>query len=249
MKKPLLIVLFLLFSFSLHAEESVQSFFYEGNRLYGEGEYQRAIDVYEAIVQKGGATAALYYNLGNSYYKLDQKGKALLFYKRALKLNPRDQELYYNIRLVKAQLKDKVVPKPENRFARTYWELVGQWSLTDWSLFCLILYLIIFVLALIHLFFRSFRKVSFRVLITFISIGILLLICWSGKYYRESLTEAIILSAEVQAHYGPSEKDAVAFTLHEGTECLILESDQEWAQIQLADGKIAWLPKKALERI
>lgn len=244
MKKSLWLFLFFIWISPLQAEEGLSSYFYEGNRLYEEGKYEAAVKQYSRIVDE--ENAPLYYNIGNSYYKLGQKGKAILFYKKALKLNPQDQELQYNLRLVQAQLKDKIIPVKENRFTQTYWRVINRWSQSTWLKFFFILYFLLFFLAVTTLFIRSFRKPLLRTLITTACFALLVSLCLGGKILKEAIPRAIILSLEVQARYGPSEKDVIAFTLHEGTECEILNTESTWAQIRLADDKIAWLPIKDL---
>lgn len=249
MKKMFWLFLFLFWGSSLQAENSFHSFFYEGNRLYSEGKYKEAIEQYNRILQEKKESEALYYNLGNSYYKIGEKGKALVAYKRALKQSPRDQELRYNLRLVQSQLQDQITPQPKNRLTQSYWNLVDSLSLFEWEVLFFAFYSLVFILLGIYLLFSSKRKVSFRFLTLAASFALVVAVCFAGKSVKSAQRLAIVLAQEVQARYGPSENDAAAFVLHEGGECRVLSTQNQWVQIRLADGKMAWLPRQAVEII
>ena len=55
----------------------------EGDSAYIKEDYAAAIQVYETLL-KNGEAADVYYNLGNSYYKIGEIAKAVLNYERAL---------------------------------------------------------------------------------------------------------------------------------------------------------------------
>ena len=63
--------------------------FEEANKLYSEKNYVEALDNYLQIMESGEVSANLYYNIGNCYYKLDSLNKAILFYEKSKKLNPK----------------------------------------------------------------------------------------------------------------------------------------------------------------
>jgi len=55
------------------------------DKLYQKGNYMQAVKGYEKLLKQG-ESAALYYNLGNSYYRLDNIPHAVLSYERAQRL-------------------------------------------------------------------------------------------------------------------------------------------------------------------
>ena len=69
----------------------------EANELYNEQKYEQARDIYLKLVQKGINNSKLYFNLGNTYFQLQDYGKARLYYEKAKKLNPNDRDILYNI--------------------------------------------------------------------------------------------------------------------------------------------------------
>ena len=72
------------------AQNASEDIFFEANKLYSGGEYAKAAERYEAILKSGVESGNLYYNLGNAYFKLDRKVKALAAYERATRMIPAD---------------------------------------------------------------------------------------------------------------------------------------------------------------
>ena len=95
MKKILRAFLYLAASICLASTASAQTaqeYFMLGNNAYKAGDYQRAAENYESALKNGFVSAELYYNLANSFAKLDKTAHALLNYKRAVYHAPRMRE-------------------------------------------------------------------------------------------------------------------------------------------------------------
>ena len=66
---------------------------------YSEGKYNEAADLYQQIIETGYESAEVYYNLGNSYYKMSDLPNAILNYERAKLLAPNDEDIAFNLEL------------------------------------------------------------------------------------------------------------------------------------------------------
>jgi Tetratricopeptide repeat. len=71
------------------AQSSEELLFEQANVQYNQGNYDSARIMYEDILNKDLASVALYYNLGNTYYKLKDYPQAILNYEKALQLDPK----------------------------------------------------------------------------------------------------------------------------------------------------------------
>ncbi|MEL6866399.1 MAG: tetratricopeptide repeat protein [Bacteroidota bacterium] len=226
--------------------------FEEANELYQNGQYQEAITRYEGILVEGLRSPELYYNLGNCYYKKEVLGKAILYYRRALQLAPRDEDIAYNLALVKAQLKDDISPLPPFFLAR-WWEASSQLlSSSAWSILCL-LFLWAGVAAFIAWLLGSTRKIKkygFLSGVVLILLSILLgSLAYSQASYEQDSRQAVILHQEVAMQSAPDEESTTILLLHEGTTVDLLDQIGDWYKIRLENGEQGWLPTDKIEQI
>ena len=71
--------------------------FEQGKQQYKNENYTDAIANWNKILDAGSHSAALYFNLGNAYYKLNQIGPSIYYYKKALELAPNDSDIKNNL--------------------------------------------------------------------------------------------------------------------------------------------------------
>lgn len=77
--------------------------FEDANAYYAAGKYQQAQQTYLQIIEEKGYSANLCYNLANSYAKLGQNGMAILYYKRALRLDPHNADIHHNLKRIQEE--------------------------------------------------------------------------------------------------------------------------------------------------
>ena len=108
------IVMLLHTAILLHSAPSLaqESMFEDGNRQYQDGDYESALSSYLQVLEAGFESGALYYNIGNCYFKLGDLGRSILFYERALAENPRDDDARANLELAESLTADEIVPLP-----------------------------------------------------------------------------------------------------------------------------------------
>ena len=85
--KNILTILTVLLLFAIPAKATVDNDFEKANELYKAGAYSEAIDMYNSVLAQGYTSAALYYNLGNAYFKQGELAQSILAYERALRLS------------------------------------------------------------------------------------------------------------------------------------------------------------------
>ena len=117
-----------------------------GDSAYMNNDYISAAQVYESLLTNG-ESAELYYNLGNSYYKMGDIAKAILNYERALLLDPGSNDIRFNLDMAKAKTVDKVEENPEIFFVSWTKSLVNMHGITAWAI-CGIVFFILFIVSL-----------------------------------------------------------------------------------------------------
>ena len=226
---------------------SQPSLFAEANGKYQTGDFKGAADLYQKIIQSGNATGAVYYNLGNASLRLGQKGEALVSYKRALKVLPRDKDLQWNIRILQGALTDRIEESSLNLPRLLLQNVTEPWALDEIGFLFTASLALLALLALLDYLLPAMAVVSgfLRPLTVFLLIGSAVL--FGFKWWDTKDPHAVILDKEAAAHYGPSDGEAKAFVLHEGAEGKILDASGDWVYIALKNKNTGWIRKNSCE--
>ena len=224
----------------------------EADSAYARGEYQQAIKDYEALLKQG-ASADLYYNLGNAYYRTENITRAVLNYERALLLSPGDRDIRFNLQIAQSKTIDKIVPESEMFFFTWYRTLVNLMSVDGWARTSLVSLALVIILLLVYLFSDRIwlRKIGFfggiALLVLFVMSNVF---AWQQKQNLLFRKGAIVIVPSVTVKSTPANNGTDLFVLHEGTKVMITDSSmKDWKEIRIADGKEGWIESKQLEEI
>jgi tetratricopeptide (TPR) repeat protein len=244
-------LLFILYAAYVSAS-SATSEFDQANRLYRSGEYQNAAKAYEDLLSKGFRSSALYYNLGNAYYKQDQVAKAIINYERALKLDPRDEDIQFNLRLANLNTVDKIEPLPK-LFYEQWWEsFLSTFSSDVWSKLGITALWLAALFAAIYIFTGSvgLKKIGFFSAMLVMFTGFFFLFAGRAQHRRVySRQSAVITETSAYVKSSPEEQSTSLFMLHSGTKIDIVDELQGWKKIRIANGNIGWVRNSELEVI
>ncbi len=247
-----LAILALLISLPMGAQ-NIDSLWISGNEAYTEARWLDAIEDYTAIEDAGYETEALYYNLGNAYFKNNLMAKAILYYERALKFDPSHADARYNLSIANNNIQDRIETVPE--FILTSWarKLCYIFDSDAWAISFIVFLALTFALVLLFLLSRStlYKRIGFfTAIVSFLlSIACLSFSIWQKLDYAKE-DSAIIMTHVVSVKSSPSSTSAKdLFILHEGTKVKIIEEIRKWYNIQLADGRQGWVLAEDLEVI
>jgi tetratricopeptide (TPR) repeat protein len=246
-KTAAVVMLMLLLPMAAHAVTKA-----EADSAYVRGQYQQAIAQYEALLKQG-ASADLYYNLGNAYYRTENIPEAVLNYERALLLSPGDRDIRFNLQIARSKTFDKIVPESEMFFVTWYRSLVSMMSVDGWARTALVALALTIILLLVYLFSERIwlRKAGFfggvALLVLFVCANIF---AWQQKKDLLNRKGAIIFAPAVTVKSTPAANGTDLFILHEGTKVVITDgSMKEWKEIRIADGKEGWIESKHIRVI
>nr|AIF26540.1 hypothetical protein [uncultured bacterium fosmid pJB42G5] len=231
----------------------VDSLWAKANKAYTEGQWFEALESWHAIDEAGLQSPELYYNIGNAWYKSESYAKAILYYERALKLDPSYSDARYNLEIAKAFVQDDIDPVPEF-VLKTWWrKLCYVADSTTWAVICLILFAITLAMVLLFLLApgSTGKKVGFFAAIVALILTVIALdfsIAQKRDYFKTD--KAIVMRPVAPVKSSPSaESSSDLFVLHEGTKVQILDNVAEWTNIELADGRQGWIRSESLEII
>ncbi|HRC32084.1 MAG TPA: tetratricopeptide repeat protein [Bacteroidia bacterium] len=226
--------------------------FEQANTFYKNKNYNKAIELYKKIIAKDNASAAVYFNLGNAYYKTSETGLAILNYERALKLQPNDDDIEYNLKLANMQTTDKIEPVPQVFYQRWWTSLITAISLSKRTLVSIILAWLSCIFFIAYLFIRNMqlKKIMFALALMLFA-GLCVNAFLASQQYQQVNQKrfAIILATNPYIKSSPDEKSASLFMLHEGTKVEVLDELIGWKKIRIANGNVGWIAADALEQI
>ncbi|MFQ5952266.1 MAG: tetratricopeptide repeat protein [Candidatus Omnitrophota bacterium] len=236
---------------SCYAQEEASKlgrFFYMGNDYYEKGEYLKAIDEYNKVITAGYESGALYYNLGNAYFRSGALGKAILNYERAERFILRDADLRANYRFARAKISGKVLEKkgiwnwrPLRLYSENFTINELLWLTTG-------IYILVIILLTIAVQSPGIARRIFIVVLLFFLLGIWnSLIIWHKV--RGIGRDAVVILPQVESRYGPFDSATKFFKLYEGIKVRVLKDKADWDKIERADGKVGWVKKGAIEII
>ena len=224
----------------------------QANAAYNNGDYASALKQYETIQTEGLHSAALYYNMANAYFKMDELAEAILYYNRALRLAPADEDVRHNLEYAEQMTRDSIEEIPE--FILTTWvrAVRGALSSTAWCILSLVLLVVSLSMMLVYLLAQrlSLRKTGFYVMVVAGVLFILTTIfAWSEGRMDVEHREAVIMNSAVSIKSSPDRAATELFVLHEGTKVVIGETISGWAEVRIADGRKGWIEESRIERI
>jgi tetratricopeptide (TPR) repeat protein len=248
MKKILLLVVFIGTSLISQAQNMIQ----QANDAYTNGNFDQAIELYQQSLDSVGVSADIYYNIGNSYYRLNRIASAILYYERALLLSPGDKDIRFNLEIARLKTIDKIEPVEEFFLTDWYNDVKNLFNANEWSgigVACFIL-----LIACLVLFFFSgkiaFKKLGFYSAIVVLALTILInIFAYSQKQKLTDRQTAIIFVQTVTIKSSPDNSGTDLFILHEGTKVNVSEKVNGWSKIETAAGNVGWIRSEQIEVI
>ena len=228
-------------------------FYQEGNRLYQDGDFQGALASYLRLMDAGFESGEVYYNIGNTYFKLGDLAQSILYYERARRLLPGDEDVQANLDLVRSLTVDEIQPLPR------FW----LFSAADWWVDLLPRTLLITVVAASYLVGTGVvllmilkrgaplavwgQRIAVAAGVVFVVFGVNLAV---REFEVGRAQEAVVFQPQVDVMSAPLDDETLTvFTVHEGTKVRIDRLSEEWAEVVLEDGRVGWVPVGALETI
>jgi len=226
--------------------------FYNANSLYEKRDYEKAAAEYLKILDFGIENPNIYYNIGNSYFKLGRLGRAILFYERAKRLAPQDADLKSNLAYARSFVGGSSSGAQDRGMiakliAKACFEDV---NLNAIAIAALIIYLVVIGLQVLFFFNSLLAK---RVMALYIAVLVVFIVSVSAfglRFYSEEvLRHGVVVAKEVDCKYEPIDKAMTYYKLQEGDEVIILNTRSGWSQIERPDGKIGWVVVDSIEEI
>jgi len=252
MKKTLFFLCMLLSITAVVAQTSTAILFEKANKSYKDGKYNEAIKLYQEIEAKDSVSSTLYYNIANSYYKLNSVANTIYYYEKALKLDPLNTDASNNLEFARRMTIDNIEELPKTFLQRLEANYIQKLSYNQWSslaVFLSFLASILFLLFYVSSISNRKRIYFLTSILSFFLLAISVFISYNQYQKAIKTKTAIIFSSKVSVNNAPTLNSNEVFVLHEGTKVNILDALDNWKKIKLADGKIGWISANALKEL
>jgi tetratricopeptide (TPR) repeat protein len=224
--------------------QNTTELFTDANDLYKNEKIEEAIELYKKIETQGFVSSELYYNLGNSYYKLNKVGPSIYYYEKALKLNPLNEDVKNNLVFAKRLALDNIEELPKTVFQKFNKNWLQKLSYNQWAIVVVVFSFLGSLLFLLFYFADSPSKKRFYFITSTLSFLLLIfsfIITYDQYTFTKKNKVAIVFAEKTAVRNAPTLNSEEVFTLHEGTKVVVLDRVDDWKKIKLADGKLGWI--------
>lgn len=236
-----------------------------GIEAYSNKDYAAAVEAFENIVALDYASAEVYYNLANAYFRLGQQrtngarnysngelGQAVLNYERALKLDPTMENARYNLDIAK-ELTNDTEAVPEGFITRVWRTLAGGLTTNAWATISLVMLFMTVVLALVYLLHSSLalRKVAFSLAV--VSLLVFILSTALSLTQLSAVTDdsraVIVVNDTTPVHASPDSGSKIIRQPSQGVTVVVERVEDDWTEVRFADGEEGWVRTSSVEVI
>lgn len=203
----------------------LQQTFLEGSQAYDANRPADAVALYGKLVDQGCESKELYFNLGNAYFKIGKLGQAVLNYRRAWHIAPRDPDIQANLRFA---LQSTAAATPEYSTAT---RLLFKLSWSEWIALAIFAYWSSAIVLAVLLVMRNHRVGLSRALTAFLALLILSAAGIVNGYMARRAPELVVIEPRQQALYAPLEGSKAYFALPEGSIVRLEEQSGTWLKV------------------
>jgi tetratricopeptide (TPR) repeat protein len=233
-------------------KDSAIVYMQQANDAYQSNRFEDAISLYTQVVDLQYESATLYYNLGNAYFKSGDNARALLWFERAYRLDPNNEDIIHNINFVHQKLIDKIDDLPELFIVKLWNTCSIFFTANQWAIFsivtCSLLVLCLLFILLIRISWIRSTSIFIAVLaLIFTIFSIIFAKKESTRYIQHP--KGIIMRQVVNVKSTPNEKGSDLFVIHSGLKVGITDQLNEWVEIRLPNGEKGWIPAEQVEEI
>jgi hypothetical protein len=212
-------------------------------QLYKEGAYTKALDVYLDVYKKTPKVTDVLYNIGNVYFRLNQLGESICFYKRAEKYSCRDKDIVGNLKIARSKILDKAGENKGSSFLSNF-NFMTFFTMNEVMIGFVVCFSVFSVMILLWVLKKRgefFKNIFFVILVLF-----LIYVVFMGLKVRQEffIKEGVIISNKVEVKTGPSETLSTLFFIHEGIEFRLIKHLGKWSEVRFQNGFIGWVNEK-----
>lgn len=223
--------------------------FQQGNDLYQKEQYEQAAAKYEQVLKQGLVSDEVYFNLANSYYKLNKVALSIYNFEKAKQLNPTCSSIDNNLHFAQQLAVDEYDVVPRAGIDKLLFDTTSIFHYNTWAWIAVSM-AFLFLLAFTGFYFlqSTITKRLFFGLMTFAVLVLIVSLLSAGfqKKFRDSHISAIVFETVTAIHSEPKATSPEVTPIHEGAKVQIVEDVNGWNKVVLPNGVQGWIPKTAV---
>jgi tetratricopeptide (TPR) repeat protein len=232
------------------AAQSVKELNAKATQEYVNGNHDESLRIWYDILEKGNTDPDLYFNIGNSEAMKGNVSNAILYYERALRYKPGNEEILKAIGHVRAQVKNAAIPV-DPFFLTNYIRIFLAFLRPGhWAFFAMLFLLIavFFWLVSIRAFqiFRIKKSLNYRVLF---GVGMIFILIAVASYHQIHRSNEGIIFSECDFREAPSAESPLTRSIHPGEKITIIDELSGWYKVNLVNLDEGWIRKNCFIRI
>lgn len=221
------------------------------NQLLQQKQYHEAINNYLPLVSEGYESLTLFYNLGIAYFESGQFPESILYFEKALKLDPKNEAAKHNLELANKKIDQEFIALKSFFLYRWWKQIVLKFSLGTWTFLVISTLFLVIASFFFYLFGKDifYRKWGMRIFYPLCLIFILFMMAsWSRYHFRIDQNRAIVLQ-KIELFNGPDQRSEKMYDLTPGSSFTILDSLDGWYKVELINKEYGWVKDEGFERI
>ncbi len=233
----------------------------QADSAYNKEDYRQAIRLYHQAIEADGVSPEIYYNLGNAYFRINELGRSVLYYQRALNLDPSMSDARSNLEFVKTRIIDK--PEDDSSFlSNLHRRIVAAFSPNTWAWLAFAMFVVLVGCVAVYIFSGNvaLRKTGFFGAICVLVLTVYaVVISWEAAtaHVRSDHAVVVVPTANLRSVPGTSTDNNKVIPIHEGTvleitDSLIMSGESaspKWYDVKINNSTRAWVNAADVEQI
>jgi len=243
MRRLIVLLLFCAGANSARGQSSPNDLFARAAAQYDAGMFYEAIDLYDSLLAGGFANAAVYFNIGNAYFRAGDVGRAIWAYRAGENLAPRDPDIEANLTVARLAARDRIEVLPPG-FIKQLWRNLGELlSLDEGARLVTIAWYVLWFAVAGWLFSARTRRWLGPVIRWVGLVWALAFVVLAARYLEtRNAQAAVVVAEEAVALSGPGTEFDLVFSGHSGLECVVRGRKYDYVLVELANGRVGWMP-------
>ena len=229
--------------------ENLDAYYQSGLDFYQSRAYQNAKTSFEKVLENNWESPELYYNLGNTYYRLNDISGAVWAYEMCLHHDPTHEDSEFNLKLVNINVKDRIAIPEAPIYLKFYMGIKERFTPNEWVKITLGLLVLFLLILLVRIFWGYLPVLNFSENFLLILVFITLFFTVNSIWSDSNISQGIIHLETVSVLSEPNIQSTTLFKVHEGLKVSVTQRSREWLEIELIDGKIGWIFENQIKLI